>query len=106
MFTISESIILDNGHLEVAISPSDNAAELVNEILDYFSDYKVKTYYRGIFYSYVTLDDKPKVPENYEFVIEYLLPNKNTAEFMEYLIKSRIQSVNELEDKLLLKVKR
>lgn len=104
MFTINKSIILDDGHIEVAILPSDNAAELVNEILDYFSDYKVKTYYRDTFCDYLILDDKPQITEDYEFVIEYLLPNKNTAEFMEHLIKSRIQSVNELEGKLLSEV--
>ena len=104
MFTINKSIILDNGHIEIAIRPAENAAELVNEILEYFSDYKTKVYYRNAYCDYMTYYSKPYDTSEYEYVAEYLLPNKNNAEFMEHLIKSRIQSVNELEDKLLLGV--
>lgn len=104
MFTINKSIILDNGHIEIAIRPAENAAELVNEILEYFSNYKTKVYYRNVYCDYMTCPSKPYDTSEYEYVAECSLPNKNNAKFMEHLIKSRIQSVNELEDKLLLEV--
>lgn len=104
MFTINKSIILNNGHIEVAIRPAENAAELVNEILEYFSDYKVKIYYRDIYCDYLILNNKPQNTKEYEYVAEYLLPNKNTAEFMEHLLRVRIESVNNLESNLLLTV--
>lgn len=104
MFTINKTIILDNGHLEIAIRPAENAAELVNEILEYFSKHKTKVYYRNAYCDYMVCYSKPYDTSEYEYVVEYLLPSKNNAEFMEHLIKSRIQSVNELEDKLLLEV--
>lgn len=104
MFTINKSIILDNGHIEVAIRPAENAAELVNEILEYFSDYKTKVYYRNVYCDYMTYYSKPYDTSEYEYVAEYLLPNRNKAEFMEHLLKTRVESVNNLESNLLLTV--